>query len=226
MHLHNLAVAVGVLASVPISHAVSGKSYTGWDCCKPACAWQANLKGVQGAPKVCDINNNPLASSNGLKAPSGCTTGGTGFLCDSYVPVPVSDKLSYGFATVGDAANCCKCYQLTWTSGAARGKQMVVQALNSFPPGADVKAADLVILTPGGGSGGNDAGCRNQYGKNWGDSGGGVKTGTECANLPQNLQGGCYWRYNWAGGAVNTWGIDYKQVDCPTRLTSISGCAA
>ena len=59
-----------------------------------------------------------------------------------------------------------------------------------------------------------------------GKSGGGVTSGNECANLPQNLQGGCYWRYNWAKGAVNTWNIEYQQVTCPQRLTSISGCSA
>ncbi len=44
---------------------------------------------------------------------------------------------------------------------------MVVQALNTFDPTGDVKASDVVILTPGGGSGPNEAGCRNQYGTTW-----------------------------------------------------------
>ncbi|KAM7203935.1 glycoside hydrolase [Rhypophila sp. PSN 637] len=213
------------LASVPFAAAISGKSYTGWDCCKPACSWSANLaRNVQGSPKVCDINNNPLA--NGLSATTGCSSG-IGYLCDTYVPVPVSDTLSYGFATVGPTASCCKCYQLTWTSGAAKGKQMVVQVINSFGSGTnDVKGNDMVILAPGGGAGPNEAGCRSQYGRNWGSNNGGVTSGAECANLPQNLQGGCYWRYNWARGAINTWNIDYQQVACPSRLTSISGCSA
>jgi hypothetical protein len=59
-----------------------------------------------------------------------------------------------------------------------------------------------------------------------GQSNGGVGNGAECANLPQNLQGGCYWRYNWAKGSVNGWNIEYNQVQCPSRLTSISGCSA
>ncbi len=114
---------------------------------------------------MCDINNNPLA--NPLTAESGCQGSGKGFLCDSYAPVPVADNLSYGFAVVNGAGNCCKCFQLTWTSGAARGKQMVVQAINTFEPSGDVKAGDVVVLTPGGGSGPNEAGCRNQYGTTW-----------------------------------------------------------
>ena len=124
---------------------------------------------------------------------------------------------------------------------------MIVQALNTFDPTGDVKTNDVVILTPGGGSGPNEAGCRNQYGTTWyvnlperiigdcakltwrclrGQSGGGVASAKDCASLPQNLQGGCYWRYNWAGGPINTWSVDYQQVACPSRLTSISGRVA
>ncbi|KAK0716274.1 RlpA-like double-psi beta-barrel-protein domain-containing protein-containing protein [Lasiosphaeris hirsuta] len=216
-------LAVAGLGSFPLTHAATGKSFTGWDCCKPGCAWQANLRNVQGSPKVCDINNNGLP--NALSAKSGCD-GGTGYLCDAYVPTPVSDSLSYGFATMGGAANCCKCFLVTWKSGNASGKQMLVQAVNNFEPAGDVKIGDIVILTPGGGNGPNETGCRSQYGKNWGQSGGGVSSGSECANLPQNLQGGCYWRYNWARGAINKWDIEYQQVTCPSRLTSISGCSA
>lgn len=176
------ALAVIGLSSLPATQAISGKSYTGWDCCKPACAWSANLKNVQfvpllffiscqllvlttprGSAKVCDINNNPLA--NGLNAQSGCNAG-TGYLCDTYVPTPVSDALSYGFAVMG-SGSCCKCFQVTWWDGNARGKQMIVQAVNQFDVTGDLKKDDIVILTPGGGNGPNEAGCRNQYGRNW-----------------------------------------------------------
>ncbi|KAK0633829.1 RlpA-like double-psi beta-barrel-protein domain-containing protein-containing protein [Immersiella caudata] len=217
-------LTVAGLGSLPLGHAISGKSYTGWDCCKPGCAWPGNLgRGVQGVPKVCDVNNNPLGSA--LNIQSGCQSG-TGYLCDLYVPTPVSDSLSYGFATM-PAANCCKCFQLTWKSGNANGKQMVVQVVNNFEAGSNgLTNNDIVILTPGGGNGPNELGCRSQYGRNWGQSNGGVANSADCANLPQNLQGGCYWRYNWARGAINSWNIDYQQVACPARLTSISGCSA
>jgi len=222
MRFQTFLVMTG-LGSLPVSHAASGKSYTGWDCCKPGCAWSGNLgRGVQGVPKVCDINNNPLTKP--LDTQSGCASG-TGYLCDLYAPVPVSDELSYGFATM-PTANCCKCFQVTWKSGAAAGKQMIVQVVNNFNATKDLKSNDIVILTPGGGNGPNENGCRNQYGRNWGNSNGGVSKAEDCANLPQNLQGGCYWRYNWARGAINTWNIDYTQVSCPSRLTSISGCSA
>ncbi|KAK5655219.1 hypothetical protein OQA88_6118 [Cercophora sp. LCS_1] len=224
MQLQALLGFAITLPFLPLGHAISGRSFTGWDCCKPGCAWQASLKNVQGSPKVCNINNQAL--NNGLNAASGCQSGGPAYLCDSYAPTPVTNDLAYGFATMNGHGNCCKCFQLTWTSGTARGKQMVVQAINNFDPSGDVQANDIVLLIPGGGSGPNEAGCRNQYGTTWGNSGGGLTNGQECANLPQNLQGGCYFRWNWARGPINTWNIDYQQVTCPQRLTQISGCSA
>jgi hypothetical protein len=52
----------------------------------------------------------------------------------------------------------------------------------------------------------------------------GVTSDSQCSQLPSNLQAGCHWRWQWAGGDVNEWSITYKQVNCPSQLTSISGC--
>ncbi|KAK0719379.1 glycoside hydrolase [Lasiosphaeris hirsuta] len=209
----------------------TGKSYTGWDCCKPACAWQGNLaKGVSGQPHVCDINNKPLATREGLSAKSGCEKNGTAFLCDTYAPTVVSDTEAYGFVVGFANADCCKCFELTWpTARSARGKTMTVQVINVGDTSTSVTTKDFVIQTPGGGVGPNDAGCRFQYGTTWlvlGNQWGGVTNLGECAALPQNLQKGCDWRWNWAGGDVNGWNINYKQVNCPRKITSISGCSA
>jgi len=57
-----------------------------------------------------------------------------------------------------------------------------------------------------------------------GDDYGGVSSMTDCEQLPENLQGGCYWRWNWAGGEITGWDVEYKEVECPARLTDISGC--
>ncbi len=133
--------------------------------------------------------------------------------------------MSYGFAIMAGVAHCCKCYKLTWTSGAAAGKQMVVQAINAATGTGSVTANDMVILTPGGGVGPHSKGCEKQYGATWGQTNGGVDSRQACENLPPNLQGGCYWRFNWARGDMNQWDISYDQVACPSRLTSISGCS-
>ena len=120
-----------------------------------------------GQPKVCDINNNNL--NNGLNAKSGCDSGGNAFLCSDYSPTPVASNHSFGFALMFNTGSCCRCYDVTWTSGAATGKTMTVQVINAAdaPKTGDVKAGDIVIQTPGGGSGDNAAGCRAQYGTNW-----------------------------------------------------------
>ncbi len=55
---------------------------------------------------------------------------------------------------------------------------------------------------------------------------GGVQSRNDCAELPQNLQAGCYWRWNWARGDINGWNVDYKQISCPAELESKSGCSA
>jgi hypothetical protein len=81
-----------------------------------------------------------------------------------------SDPSAFGFAVGFAAADCCRCFELTWTSGAARGRRMTVQTINVGVVGdgdANVTATDFVILTPGGGVGPNEAGCRNQYGTSW-----------------------------------------------------------
>lgn len=55
---------------------------------------------------------------------------------------------------------------------------------------------------------------------------GGVTSRQGCEKLPSNLQGGCYWRFNWARGDMSGWDIQYEQVSCPSRLTDISKCEA
>jgi len=72
--------------------------------------------------------------------------------------------MSYGFAVMMSTGSCCRCYELTWTSGNARGKKMVVQAINAGTPGGNVGKDDIVILTPGGGVGDHEDGCKRQYG--------------------------------------------------------------
>jgi len=115
---------------------------------------------------VCNKANEPLR--DGQNATSSCAEGGgAGYLCSSYAPVPVADDRAYGFAIMSRNDACCKCYEVRWTSGAARAKTMVVQAINVGPAGGDVGADDVIVLTPGGGVGPNSGGCKSQYGRTW-----------------------------------------------------------
>ncbi len=108
-----------------------------WDCCKPSCAWSGKAALASGATPVltCDINDTPLSSSLSVDAVSGCSSG-TSYMCSDEAPWAVSNDLAYGYAAVNIAGGsesswCCACYELTFTSGAAAGKKMIVQATNT-----------------------------------------------------------------------------------------------
>ncbi|KAJ9132943.1 Barwin-like endoglucanase [Coniochaeta hoffmannii] len=222
------AGTLGVEATAAAPAANIGRTLTSWDCCKPACAWTTNLRkaGASGSVAVCDKSDNFLSTSTGASAPSGCNADGkgTGFLCSDYSPRPVSEDLSYGFAITNGVENCCKCFELMWTDGNAAGKRMQLQVVNS---GGSVTGGvrQFIVLTPGGGVGPNTQGCDGQWGYDWGRQYGGVTRMQDCELLPDYLQGGCYWRWNWANGEVNGWNITYNQISCPSELTSVSGCS-
>jgi len=97
-------------------------------------------------------------------------------MCADFQPIPVSESLAYGFAIkfngndkTASNSDCCKCYEVEWTSGAARGKKMVVQAVTPGTAAGDVGGNDLILLVPGGGGGPYSQGCQKQYGTgyNW-----------------------------------------------------------
>lgn len=156
---------------------------------------------------------------------SGCTSGGTSYTCADNAPWAVSDSLAYGFAAVHisggtESTWCCQCYQLTFTSGPASGKSLVVQATNT---GGDLNTNQFDLLIPGGGVGIFN-GCANQYGS-WnggkpfltgnifgriliqfcitGAQYGGVSSKSQCANLPSIVQTGCNFRFDWFAGSDN-----------------------
>ncbi len=65
------------------------------------------------------------------------------YMCSDQSPWAVNHHLAYGFASV-NANNpaCCTCYQLTFTSGPIKGKEMIVQATNT---GYDVGSSQFDI---------------------------------------------------------------------------------
>jgi hypothetical protein len=132
MHLSVPALLV-VLPAAALAQSGSGKTTRYWDCCKPSCAWPG--KSTSSSPvKTCDKNDNPLNDNGSTK--SGCDNGGGAFMCSNQSPWAVSDDLAYGWAAVNiagsnEAAWCCACYELTFTSGPVQGKRMIVQATNT-----------------------------------------------------------------------------------------------
>ncbi|TFK32602.1 RlpA-like double-psi beta-barrel-protein domain-containing protein-containing protein [Crucibulum laeve] len=113
----------------------AGTTTTTWDCCGPDCGYTSNLSaGARGPVKSCNKSNDPAASGT----QNACFTNGG----------------NRNTATT----TCCKCYQFTWTSGAAKGKIMIVQAINA----GGITDIDFDIYTPGGGVGDFNA-CTAQY---------------------------------------------------------------
>lgn len=150
---------------------------------------------------------------------------GNGFLCSAYQPRPVNNELSYAFAVTDGSENCCKCFELQFTDGPSVGKKIQLQVINE---GGNVEnnSRQFIILVPGGGVGPNRKGCETQYGFDWGRQYGGVVKGEDCVTLPDSLQGGCYYRWNYLRGDMNGWNVEYSQIQCPEALTSVSGCRA
>lgn len=111
----------------------NGQTTRYWDCCKPSCAWPK--KGNSPNPlRTCDKNDQPL--NDGGNTRSGCDSGGSAFMCSNQSPWAVNETVAYGWAAVNiagsnEAAWCCACYELTFTSGPVAGKKMIVQATNT-----------------------------------------------------------------------------------------------
>ncbi|KAK7414810.1 hypothetical protein QQZ08_012491 [Neonectria magnoliae] len=198
----------------------TGQSTRYWDCCKPSCAWGGKAS-VSAPALTCDKNDNPISDANAV---SGCN-GGTSYTCSSYAPWAVSDDLAYGFAATAidggsESSWCCACYALTFTSGAAKGKKMVVQSTNT---GGDLGSNHFDLLIPGGGVGIFD-GCTSEFGSALpGAQYGGISSQSQCTSFPEVLKDGCNWRFDWFDNSDNP-GLTFEQVQCPTALTDISGC--
>ena len=92
---------------------------------------------------------------------------GQASLCSDYQPKPISNDLSYAFALTKGSEYCCSCYELRWTDGAGKGKRLLTQVISMG--GSVDQGRQFIILTPGGGVGRNEGGCKALYGNDWYD---------------------------------------------------------
>jgi len=129
-----LALSSG-FATLTAAQSVSGQGQTTryWDCCKGSCAWTGKAD-VSAPITTCDIHDKPLTDAN---AASGCTSGGSAYMCSDQSPWAVNDTMAYGFAAVSipggtESSWCCACYELTFTSTAIVGKKARVTQLQSL----------------------------------------------------------------------------------------------
>jgi hypothetical protein len=215
----------------------SGFATRYWDCCKPSCGWTANSN-----PPV------PSCAKDGMTRISvdqknGCEGGGSAFECYDFSPwYDSSTNMSYGFAAY-NASGCGVCYELQFTGGgqyganpgaaALKGQQMIVQIINI----GSISSGQFDLLIPGGGVGAMNAGCTAQWGSSvdLGVQNGGLlaecggdatcmkgKCSSVFGGISSTLKAGCDWFTAWFSSADNPQ-LVYKQVTCPSQLTSKSG---
>ena len=209
-----------------------------WDCCKPACGWEGNLR--SGTPMTsCNKQNQSLEGN--YEARNACESGGSAYMCWDGHPWAVSDKLAYGFAAAsGGNYVCGRCFQLQFTGSGhdgnnagvqgLNGKTMIVQVINN----GGVESNQFDLLIPGGGVGLLNA-CTDQWGTNdLGAQYGGFLRGCNGAvgcvrnkcqtifgNKPE-LMAGCEWFLGWFNAADNP-NVVYKQIPCPQSIQARSG---
>jgi hypothetical protein len=98
---------------------------------------------------------------------------------------------------------------------------MIVQVTNT---GGDLNNNQFDLQMPGGGFGlfnGCSSHFPGQY--SWGQQYGGVSQRSDCLLLPDVLQPGCYWRFDWFQNADNP-SMTFQEVDCPSLLTANTQC--
>ncbi|KAI1413189.1 cellulase-like protein [Hypoxylon sp. FL1857] len=222
-----LGLALSLGAHLAAAQGASGNGQTTryWDCCKPSCGWTAKTNSGK-LIGTCSKSDQPLNDNGATK--SACDNGGSAYMCSNQSPWAVNETHSYGWAAVRISGQtettwCCACYELTFTSGPVSGKKMIVQASNT---GGDLGQNHFDLAIPGGGVGIYNA-CTNQYGapsNGWGERYGGVSSRSACDGFPAALKDGCYWRFDWFGGADNP-DVTFKQVACPAALVAKSGCS-
>ncbi|KAF3911837.1 Endoglucanase-5 [Arthrobotrys entomopaga] len=232
MAIFLLTLLVGIIPSILAADKLSGVGATGlyWDCCKPSCAWSDKGPFSTHPVQTCNKDDSPLKDQT---AGSACGQGGTAFVCNNQQPWVVNDTFSYGFTStfiVGASESdwCCSCYELNFINGAIKGKRMVVQASNT---GYDDPTRNIFGV---GVPGARDyaSACLNRYdgaGDGFlGQNGTLITSRDECKDLPQPLQQGCLWRFDWFHidlfkGATRP-NMTFTRIKCPKVLTDITGC--
>ncbi len=247
------AITSSSISSIPpIVGGCDGYATRYWDCCKPHCGWSANVPSLVTPLQSCAANNTrlsdltlpsscdggnahmcwgmaPFAVSDTLAYGFAATSSGD--VCGRCYQLQFTGS---SHNSPGDPG-----------SAALAGKTMIVQATNI---GYDVGGGQFDILVPGGGVGAFNA-CSAQWGVSNSELGaqyGGLLAACKQelgynASLAQykscltnrcnsvfgsrgltELQRACTWYADWFQAADNP-ALKYKEVACPTELTSRSG---
>lgn len=236
----------------PISGGCDGYATRYWDCCKAHCSWTGNVPSLVAPLKSCSTNNSPLNDQTVASSCDGGSAhmcwGMAPFAVSStlaygYAATSNGDVCGrcYQLQFTGSSHNSPG----DPGSAALAGKTMIVQATNV---GYDVGGGQFDILVPGGGVGAFNA-CSAQWGipsSELGAQYGGLLAACKQelgynASLAQykacltnrcnsvfgsrgltELQQACTWYADWFEAADNP-ALKFKEVACPSELTSRSG---
>lgn len=198
-----------------------------WDCSKPSCSWPSGLK-VTAPPRSCHRDGWTAADPY---EQSGSAPGGTAFACTNQQPRwSIDPSVSFGFvafeAPEGRSRSCCACLELKFSTPNLAGKRFIVQVINiNGGEMSSRKGGYVEMAIPGGGIGGVN-GCKSQWnaGASWGELYGGLGSSkSACYGLPEPLQRGCRWQYDWLLDTYKP-NVTYREIVCPWQLTNVSGC--
>ncbi|KAJ8951912.1 hypothetical protein NQ318_019891, partial [Aromia moschata] len=189
-----------------------------WDCCKPSCAWVENLEeGLTTPVTTCEADGSTVIDA---ETQSSCI-GGTAYMCSNQQATAVNSSFAMGFAAASftggaDTNYCCACFLLDF-QGDLAGKSFAIQVTNT---GGDLGSNQFDLAIPGGGVGIFTEGCSTQWGtpsNGWGDQYGGVASDADCSQLPEVLQPGCHFRFQFMNGVSNPQ-VQFTQIECPSEL--------
>ncbi|TKY86561.1 hypothetical protein EX895_004710 [Sporisorium graminicola] len=192
-------ISIGLLALsltlslVHLEGASAGMATRYWDCCRASASWMYKAP-VYAPVDVCKADGVTLID------PKTANSGGRGH------------RLCFYAEFAHDAQG-----------KSMKRNKLIFQVTNV---GGDVQSQNFDFQIPGGGLGAFIQGCPKQWGdkaSDWGETYGGVKSSSQCANLPETLQEGCKWRFsNWGDNPVMKGSP--KRVRCPKSLIDRSGC--
>lgn len=171
-----------------------------------------------------------IPKSQQMLGKNGCDDGGNQFTCNCIAPWvdSVDPQLAYGFGAYNihdpDGTIESACYYNEFLAQdpnvkTMRVRKMILQNINTSQ-GIPKGCWDMNLA--GGGVGGYNKGCSNQWGSDWGQRYGGVDSQEACCKLPEGLRSSCLFRFVMFGsnpGLAST----PRRVRCPVGLIDRSG---
>ncbi|CAG9860310.1 unnamed protein product [Phyllotreta striolata] len=195
-----------------------------WDCCTPPCADKNNVGYRLSTVQTCQ-KDGVTKNDRDDNIRAGCQPGVDAFQCNIMQPYVVADNVAFGWASAklpDDFPQCCMCLVLSF-KGKLAGKRLLIQNVNTEGYNDE---ASFKLLVPGGGVGDSGPGCMTQWNTTmdvWGNRTTGVENVEQCKLLPEALQPGCRFKFEFLEGIDNA-DVEYQEVYCPMNIVDKSNC--